>query len=336
MRSASPIKYHRLNHRAPLCNAHPMGKNSQRRRAQKPQPQATTRNSDAEVAQRSCSRSSTTLLELGWQPADLVHTVKRMWTLRASRMVVAFIANHSRRNDAATRAPQTWLAQLEDMGVYDPHARRHSRWYRRCARRVGREPNDFIRKRHSPQPYQILGQLAIAPHLSVLITPPSCMGSNQHRTCRAHGRVAIVDEKALRLIRAMLAKAEATSFEAEAETFTAKAQELMTRHSIDAAMMASAAEGLDAHRRNRVAARAHRQSRMATRSPHSSPLLHQSTTSARCGAQHCGFSTLVGFPVDLASPTCCSLRCSCKPLMLRHRPPAATPTCAPHHFGVHS
>ncbi len=38
-------------------------------------------------------------------------------------------------------------------------------------------------------------------------------------------------------IRALLAKAESTDFDAEAETFTAKAQELMTRHRIDRATL---------------------------------------------------------------------------------------------------
>ena len=38
-------------------------------------------------------------------------------------------------------------------------------------------------------------------------------------------------------VRALLAKAESTQFEAEAEAFTAKAQELMTRHRIDRAVL---------------------------------------------------------------------------------------------------
>jgi len=41
----------------------------------------------------------------------------------------------------------------------------------------------------------------------------------------------------LRTIRALLAKAEATTFEAEAEAFTAKAQELIARHRIDRALL---------------------------------------------------------------------------------------------------
>src|SRR3954452_22734726 len=45
----------------------------------------------------------------------------------------------------------------------------------------------------------------------------------------------------LRKVRALLAKAEATDFEAEAETFMAKAQEIITRHRIDRALLADAA-----------------------------------------------------------------------------------------------
>lgn len=44
-------------------------------------------------------------------------------------------------------------------------------------------------------------------------------------------------ENTLRKIRALLAKAEATPFDAEAEAFTAKAQELITRHRIDRALL---------------------------------------------------------------------------------------------------
>lgn len=44
-------------------------------------------------------------------------------------------------------------------------------------------------------------------------------------------------------IRALLAKAESSTFEAEAEAFTAKAQELMARHRIDRAVLAEASPG---------------------------------------------------------------------------------------------
>jgi hypothetical protein len=48
----------------------------------------------------------------------------------------------------------------------------------------------------------------------------------------------------LEKVRALLAKAESTSFEAEAEALTAKAQELMTRHRIERAVVEAQAAGV--------------------------------------------------------------------------------------------
>jgi Protein of unknown function (DUF2786) len=48
---------------------------------------------------------------------------------------------------------------------------------------------------------------------------------------------AELPERVLDTVRALLAKAESTQFEAEAEAFTAKAQELMARHRIEQAML---------------------------------------------------------------------------------------------------
>ena len=236
------------------------------------------------------------LLEFGWQPADLVHTVKRDWTLRASRMVVRFLANHSRRHEAVSRAPHMWLAQLEDMGVYDPLARVIrggtgdvlATWAR--AERL--HPEEAL-----TTAVQILGQLRSAAHVSVLIDPPNAWGATNIGVSE-RSRTGEVDEKALRLIRAMLAKAEATNFEPEAESFTAKAQELMTRYSIDAAMMASAAKGAGY-------AAGIESRRVHIDNPYSdekATFLYAIASVNNVRAvwnQACGFSTLVGFPVDL-------------------------------------
>src|SRR6266704_2970169 len=54
-------------------------------------------------------------------------------------------------------------------------------------------------------------------------------------TAAAGGRAA--DPRQLERVRALLAKAESTSFAEEAEAYTAKAQELMARHSIDYALL---------------------------------------------------------------------------------------------------
>jgi Protein of unknown function (DUF2786) len=54
----------------------------------------------------------------------------------------------------------------------------------------------------------------------------------------------VVEDDLLARVRALLAKAESSTFEEEANAFTAKAQELMARHAIDQAMLAAVAHDL--------------------------------------------------------------------------------------------
>jgi len=182
------------------------------------------------------------VLDGGWQPADLVHVVKREWTIRASRLTVAFIADHARRFDAPTRAPHVWLGQLQELGVVDAD---------RATVIGGR--GDLIAgwartERQHPEEaltvaVQFLAQLRQLPRLPIALMPPSRWGATNRGVMSTLRSTESIDAKALKLIRALLAKAEATTFDAEAEAFTAKAQEMMTRHSIDAAVLASAAVG---------------------------------------------------------------------------------------------
>ena len=72
--------------------------------------------------------------------------------------------------------------------------------------------------------------------------PPDKSGSNINTGINTGANIntenlASVSAKTLATIRGLLAKAEGTSFPAEAEAFAMKAQELMTRYSIDAAML---------------------------------------------------------------------------------------------------
>lgn len=79
--------------------------------------------------------------------------------------------------------------------------------------------------------HALLHWLPALPHL---VPPPS-----DWRIGQVH-RESSLPRALLDKVRALLAKAESTTFEAEAEAFTAKAQELMARHRIDRAV-------LDAH-----------------------------------------------------------------------------------------
>jgi hypothetical protein len=81
---------------------------------------------------------------------------------------------------------------------------------------------------------QLAGVLHTAVRLETLLPPPSRWGP---RRVRAAENSAGGDDRVLRRIRGLLAKAESTEFPDEAESLTAKAQELMTRHAVDAAIL---------------------------------------------------------------------------------------------------
>ncbi|MEV6757386.1 DUF2786 domain-containing protein [Streptomyces sp. NPDC051214] len=103
------------------------------------------------------------------------------------------------------------------------------------------------------------------------------------------------EPRILTRIRALLAKAEATGFPEEAEALTAKAQELMARHTIDEALLASRTHAKDTPGACRIGVDAPYETAKAI-------LLDAVATANRCRAvwnEAYGFSTVVGFEPDL-------------------------------------
>jgi hypothetical protein len=109
------------------------------------------------------------------------------------------------------------------------------------------------------------------------------------------------DPRVLAKVRALLAKAESTTFPEEAEALSAKAQELMARHAIDAAMVG----GRSAGGRDPVGGDGPTGVRLPVDDPYAgakSILLSQVASANRCRAvwsKDLAISTVLGFEADL-------------------------------------
>ncbi len=162
------------------------------------------------------------LWEGGWQPADVTHAVRRKVSARAARLVAAVIAAEAGAEQAADRAPWAWTVQLAEL---DSGTRTVAGWWQTERIPPAAGWRDVLR---------VVGLLRTLPRLEQLLPPPS--GWSAALLADSSWDDA-VDARALARIRGLLAKAESTDFEAEAEALTAKAQELMARHAIDTAML---------------------------------------------------------------------------------------------------
>ncbi len=172
--------------------------------------------------------------ERGWQPADVVHVARRTATTGSVPLVVALIGEHARRSDAASRAPDAWVEQLSELGALSPGDPAVVRAWQRAGRRAPAEAWRIV--------LQLAGLLHTAARIEALLPPPSRWGPPRTGPAR---NAPPGDDRALRRIRALLAKAESTGFPDVAEALTAKAQELMTRHAVDAALLEAGASPSD-------------------------------------------------------------------------------------------
>jgi hypothetical protein len=136
---------------------------------------------------------------------------------------------------------------------------------------------------------EVLGLLGRAPTIPVLCPLPG----SARREASAAG--SDVEPRILEKVRALLAKAESTEFPEEAEALTAKAQEFMARHSIDAALLAAATSRRDEPGGVRVGIDAPYEAAKAL-------LLQKVAVANRCRvvwSEDLGFATVIGFDADL-------------------------------------
>lgn len=210
----------------------------------------------------------------GWQPAELVRHVGRELGDAYANMAVDMIADEM-RGYAPAMVDDRWAAQVSALGA--------GVWRGSDA--------EFLSVR-SGEPLRVAVELLhLLQHVPVLERLCPLPGTAQAGARAGSG----ADERILGKISALLAKAESTEFPEEAEALSARAQELMAKHSIDHALLAAQSGSKD-----KPAAR-----RLPVDSPYESPkatILH-----AVAQANHCrsvwqkaiGMSTVVGFPSDL-------------------------------------
>lgn len=231
----------------------------------------------------------------GWQPADLHRMAVRRLSVDEQAFVVDAMSDELDRYAAASVDP-TWLGQLASLegAVWWPR----SQTWLDAHRRRGTDWLTLV-----SQALTVMHLFQWVPGIERLTPLP---GDFRHTTAEASEggprgpQAADVDSRILERVRMLLAKAESTTFAAEAETFTAGAQALMARHSIDAALLAAEAGeqplGGGPHGR-----------RIGIDTPYDGPkasLLTAVATANNCRmvwTRELGFGTVVGFEADLES-----------------------------------
>ncbi|PTR42880.1 uncharacterized protein DUF2786 [Rhodococcus sp. OK611] len=183
--------------------------------------------------------------ERGWQPADLLHLTRRA-AESPPGLAAAVLLYEARLSGAADRAPTEWSDQLHTVGEVYPDQARLADRTPVTGPRGGHLAGALTAGRSGFLGYQLSELAAEWNRLSdwmFLLPPPSQWppeGAAEPEAVAAEPATT-ADPKVLGRIRGLLAKAERTEFAEEAEAFTAKAQELMTRYAITAALLRSRA-----------------------------------------------------------------------------------------------
>lgn len=214
------------------------------------------------------------LIAHGWTPRDIAEIARRRVSARLAELLGAVMVAETKRHDPSRVAPQ-WSAELDR----DAPAASARDW-------TGRHGLDWDDARI--ELVDLIGAIAVLPVVEQVMPAP---GSWRRLVDDATG----VDERVLSKVRALLAKAESTEFEEEADALAAKAQELMTTYAIERAL----ADRRDSVRRKPIVRR------MWIDAPYvdgKAILINEVADNNRCRcilSRECGFVTLIGFATDL-------------------------------------
>ncbi|GAA3341345.1 DUF2786 domain-containing protein [Amorphoplanes nipponensis] len=215
----------------------------------------------------------------GWQPAELHRLVTRRGSGVQPLLITDAVAAHL-RGFRPKAVDERWRAQAAELDAR-PWWGDDAGYLRQVTmhRRVDRVTLiDAV--------LGLITLLAELPPIEMLVPPPGQAAPAR----RAPGADAKLER-----VRALLAKAEATTFPAEAEAYSAKAQELISRHSIDEALLAAGGETAVVPYARRIGVDHPYESEKAS-------LLDSVARANRCHvvwSPEFGFATVFGFDADI-------------------------------------
>lgn len=162
----------------------------------------------------------------GWHPMDVVRLAG---TGRDKRIIVRVVVDAIALDRRAwhPNAGRVWSDQADDLGATEIWWNQDQPYWSQLASRLGVAAWEL----HSAA--AMIGLLTEMPERR----QPAFEATPDQPGWSGDG--SDVDSGVLARVRALLAKAESTEFDHEAETFSAKAQELIARHSIDLAVLAA-------------------------------------------------------------------------------------------------
>lgn len=154
-----------------------------------------------------------TVVQQGWRPTDLAEIVTRKLTRAAVPALVPLLRAEAARH---TVVAASWRDDLTGVGRG--------------------QLLDLTRVAGVQAALELAACLATLSPIGVLLPPPGTAAAG------GPGR-ATGDPKLLAKVRALLAKAESTEFDEEADLLSAKAQELISRHALDRVLAESGGQG---------------------------------------------------------------------------------------------
>jgi hypothetical protein len=235
----------------------------------------------------SLTRAVTAGWRQGWQPAEVVRQVGRQFGARQARMATD-AATMEMRNYNVAAVDERWQSQLAALGAtawWNPDDGYLAQWRQREQADIEAAVTCAL---------EVLYGFSTLPRLGRVCPLPGTARQGVAASQQAQARQA--GQRALGRARALLTKAEATEFPGEAETLSARAQELLAARSINDAMFAARPDS------GRVTAEGRRLIIDGPYEMAKTDLLDAVATANRCRAvwhRHLGLSTVLGFRGDL-------------------------------------